>query len=81
MDEILEYLSQNLQSHEDHLKRQIQYILGQLNPEGEEEDSSDEESDQEEEDEDEPEDDGEGDEEDELEGKVTWGDWYRRGRL
>ena len=67
MDEILNYLAQNLQPHEEHLKRQIQYILGQLNLEEEEpEESSDEESDDEEEDE---EVEGEDDEEEELEGK------------
>lgn len=72
MDEILTYLSQNLQPHEDHLKRQIQYILGQLNPENSEDDneSSDEDSEDGEEEEDiEVED----DEEDELEGKFFVG--------
>jgi LisH domain-containing protein ARMC9 len=57
MEEILNYLAQNLQPHEEYLKRQIQYILGQLGiSEGEEQDSSDEESDE------------EGDEEEEFEG-------------
>lgn len=72
MDEILNYLAQNIQPHEDHLKRQIQYILGQLNMTKEEpEESSDEDSDQEADEEDEPDSDGEGDDE-ELEGKVKF---------
>jgi len=68
MDEILNYLVQNLQPHEDYLKRQIQYILGQLSRDFKEEanESSDEESD----DDAEENEDYEGDDdEEELEGK------------
>ena len=82
MHEILNYLIQNMQPNEDHIKRQIQYILGQLNLGDEDpEDSSDEESDQEDDDE-EAEIEGEDDEEEEeLEGKVINFKFYRRRRF
>lgn len=69
MEEILNYLVQNLQPHEEYLKRQIQYILGQLGiSEEDDQDSSDEESDEDADEEEE----FEGDEEDEeIEGNLV----------
>ena len=69
MVDVLNYLAQNWGSNEDYLKRQIQYIIGQLNLEDNENgDSSDEESD-EEGDEEEEDIEGENDYEEELEGR------------
>lgn len=68
MDEALSYLAENMQQNEEHLKRQIHYILEQLSlGDGDPEDSSDDEG----EDDDEEDDDFEGeDDEEELEGKL-----------
>jgi len=68
MDEILQYLIQNMQPNEDHIKRQIQYILGQLAEDEEDsEESSDDEADLAEDEGDEPEEEGEGEDEEEGE--------------
>ena len=71
MVDVLNYLANNCGPNEDYLKRQIQYIVGQLNlDENENGDSSDEESD-EEGDEEEEDVEGENDYEEELEGKKS----------
>lgn len=69
MDEVLNYISQNLQPNEEHLKRQIQYILGQLNLKEEDGEESSDEEEEDEGDEEEEEFEGEDDEED-IEGKL-----------
>ena len=70
MHEALVYLSENMQANEEHLKRQIGYIIKQLEiKDSDPEDSSDDE----EEDDEEEDDDYEGEEdEEELEGKFNF---------